>query len=107
MWRSLQWLCYLGYAVEAMQSNVLEAFGSVLGAFGGVLGAFWGQARPAHLRQMVAGWPPGGRRMARYCLGALLGRLGGRRQSKTSKNPTRKRSLGNIDIIYIYIHTYT
>ena len=36
-----------------MQSNVLEAFGSVLGAFEG-------QARPAHLRRMVAGWPPDG-----------------------------------------------
>ena len=40
-----------------MQSNVLEAFGSVLGAFGGVLGALWGQARPAHLRRVAAGWP--------------------------------------------------
>ena len=49
-----------GYAIKAMQSYVLEAFGSVLGAFGGVLQAFWGQARPAHLRRMVAGWPPDG-----------------------------------------------
>jgi len=69
-----------GYAIKAMQSYVLEAFGSVSGAFGGVLQAFWGQARLAHLRRMVAGWPPGGRRMARYCLGALPGRLGGSKQ---------------------------
>ena len=32
--------------------------------------------------------------MARYCLGALLGRLGGRRLLKTSKNPTRKAKFG-------------
>ena len=88
-----------GYAIKAMQSYVLEAFGSVLGAFGGVLQAFWGQARPAHLRRMVAGWPPGGRRMARYCLGALLGRLGGRRQRKISKNPYSQAKFGE----YIYI----
>ena len=71
-----------GYAIKAMQSYVLEAFGSVLGAFGGVLQAFWGQARPAHLRRMAAGWPPGGRRMASISLGALLGRLGGTRQAR-------------------------
>ena len=56
-----------------MQSNVLEAFGSVLGAFGGVLQAFWGQARPAHLRRMARGWPADGR----YLSGGVAWQAGG------------------------------
>ena len=72
-------LCDPGYAVEAMQSNVLEAFGSVLGAFGGVLGAFWGQARPAHLRRMVAGWPPDGQILS----GGVARQAGGQEAEET------------------------
>ena len=34
-------------------------------------------------RDTVRGWPPGRPRMARYCLGALLGRLGGSRQEES------------------------
>ena len=51
--------------------------------------------------QMAAGWPPDGPRMAAGCSadgwhlsGALLGRLGGRRQRKTSKNPFKQAGLG-------------
>ena len=49
-------------------------------------------------RWMAAGWPPDGPRMSRGwqvpAWGRCLAGWGGRRQKKTSKNPTRKRSLG-------------
>ena len=54
-----------------MQSTVLEAFGSILGAFGE-------QARPAHLRRMVAGWPPDGQILS----GGVAWQAGGQQEEQ-------------------------
>ena len=55
------------------------------------------------VRKFTANWAgtllPDGPRMARYCLGALLGRLGGRRQGKASKNPYSQAKFGEFKLI--------
>ena len=57
---------------------------------------FYWFLEPQEAGTPAAGWPPDGPRMARYCLGALLGRLGGRRQEKPSKNPFSPAKFGEL-----------
>ena len=52
----------------------------IWGAPGNIFIDFYWFLEPQEAGTPAAGWPPDGPRMARYCLGALLGRLGGRRQ---------------------------
>ena len=76
-----------------MQSNILEAFGSVLKAFGGVFHwfslVFIGFQAGRAGRDTFAGSLPGRRRMAGTCLGGRYLAGGQEALLKGSKNPSK------------------
>ena len=105
IWAMLSRLCSLGYAIQAMQSRLCNLmFWKHLGVFWEHLGVFWGHFGGKLGRHTSAGWSPGGRRVAAGWLDTVCGRClagwGAAGKRKTSKNPIRKRSLGNYQVRY-------